>query len=183
LHNSSLLAVSAGGILADLIARGLTNEQIAQQLVVTPGTVANHVAYGLGVYSVFDQSVNIIANSGIAAPVADGVTFHDMVTVTLASGQINYDIASNNDTTDNGGSTATSYLTSWGGTKGNCGSAPGTPGTPSGSGTSTSTISVNWGANSEGSNCTLSYNLFRGTASGFTPSSTNMIASDLTTAF
>jgi hypothetical protein len=145
-------------------------------------TVANHAAYGLGVYSVFDQGVDIIANSGIAAPVADGVTFHDMVTVTLASGQINYDIASNNDTADNGGSTATSYLTSWGGTNGNCGSAPGTPGTPSGSGTSTSTISVNWGASSAGSNCTLSYNLYRGTASGFTPSSTNMIASDLTAA-
>ena len=145
-------------------------------------TVANHVAYGLGVYSVFDQGVNIIANSGIAAPVADGVTFHDMVTVTLASGQINYDIASNNDTSDNGGSTATSYLTFWGGTNGNCGSVPGTPGTPSGSGTSSSTIGVHWGASSEGSNCTLSYNLYRGTASGFTPSSSNLIASDLTTA-
>ena len=145
-------------------------------------TVANHVAYGLGIYSVFDQGVNIIANSGIAAPVADGVTFHDMVTVTLASGQINFDIASNNDTVDNGGSTATSYLTSWGGANGNCGSAPGTPGTPSGSGTSTSTMNVTWGASSEGSNCTLSYNLFRSTASGFTPSSSNMIASDLTSA-
>jgi len=145
-------------------------------------TVAAHAAYGLGVYSVFDQGVNIIANSGIAAPVADGVSFHDMVTVTLASGQINYDIASNNDTTDNGGSTATSYLTSWGGTNGNCGSAPGTPGTPSVSGTSTSTISVTWGAGSEGSNCTLSYNLFRSTASGFAPSPSNMIASDLTAA-
>src|SRR5215217_5723806 len=31
--------------VADLIARGLTNEQIAVQLVVTPGTVANHVAH------------------------------------------------------------------------------------------------------------------------------------------
>src|SRR5438270_2910167 len=31
--------------VADLIARGLTNEQIADQLVLTPGTVANHVAH------------------------------------------------------------------------------------------------------------------------------------------
>src|SRR5947209_14628183 len=31
--------------VAELIARGLTNEQIAEQLVLTPGTVANHVAH------------------------------------------------------------------------------------------------------------------------------------------
>jgi DNA-binding CsgD family transcriptional regulator len=31
--------------VADLIARGLTNEQIAEKLVLTPGTVANHVAH------------------------------------------------------------------------------------------------------------------------------------------
>jgi Carbohydrate binding module (family 6)/Ricin-type beta-trefoil lectin domain-like len=147
-------------------------------------TVATHTAYGLGVYSVFNHGVAIVANSGIAAPVAAGVTFHDMVSVTLASGQINYNIASNNDTVDNAGTTAgpNSYVTSWGGTGGNCGSAPGTPGTPSGSGTSPSTMYVTWGASSEGSNCRLSYNLFRSATSGFTPSSSNMIASDLTAA-
>jgi DNA-binding CsgD family transcriptional regulator len=31
--------------VADLIARGLTNDQIAQKLVLTPGTVANHVRH------------------------------------------------------------------------------------------------------------------------------------------
>ena len=92
-------------------------------------TVATHVAYGLGVYSVFDQGVDIIANSGIAAPVTAGVTFHDMVSVTLASGQINYNIASNNGTVDNAGTTAgpNSYVTSWGGTGGG-----GTPEAPFG---------------------------------------------------
>ena len=34
--------------VAELVAQGLTNEQIAQQLVLTPGTVANHVAHILG---------------------------------------------------------------------------------------------------------------------------------------
>ena len=54
-------------------------------------TVATHTAYGLGVYSYFNQGVDIIANSGIAAPVADGVVFHDAATVFLAgSGQITY---------------------------------------------------------------------------------------------
>jgi DNA-binding NarL/FixJ family response regulator len=31
--------------IAELIARGLTNGQIAQELVLTPGTVGNHVAH------------------------------------------------------------------------------------------------------------------------------------------
>ncbi len=151
-------------------------------------TVATHTAYGLGVYSFFEEGVDIIANSGIAAPVADGVTFHDAVTVFLAgSGQITHTLASDNDSADNAGTVAesgatTSFITTWGGTNGSCGSAPGTPGTPSGTGTSSSTINVTWSASSEGSNCTLSYNLFRSTTSGFTPSSSNMIASDLTAA-
>jgi hypothetical protein len=151
-------------------------------------TVATHTAYGLGVYSYFNQGVDIIANSGIAAPAADSVEFHDAVTVFLAgSGQITYTLASNNDSVNNAGTVAksgaiTSDVTTWGGTNGSCGSAPGTPGTPTGTGTSTSTINVAWGASSEGSNCTLSYNLYRSSSSGFTPSSSNMIASDLTSA-
>jgi hypothetical protein len=83
-------------------------------------TVATHSAYGLGVYSVFNQGVAIVAKSGIAAPVAAGVTFHDSVSVTLAAGQIDYNIASNNTSVDNAGTTAgpNSYVTSWGGTNG-----------------------------------------------------------------
>lgn len=34
--------------IAGLIARGLTNRQIAEALVITPGTTANHVAHILG---------------------------------------------------------------------------------------------------------------------------------------
>jgi hypothetical protein len=90
-------------------------------------TVTNHLALGLGVYSVFDQGVNIIANSGIAAPVAAQVGFRDAMTVTLASGQTNYVIASNNGTVDNGGGMATSYVTSWGNTTGGVGSGGGPP--------------------------------------------------------
>jgi hypothetical protein len=152
-------------------------------------TVNTHKAYGIGVYSYFDVAgVTIMANSGIAAPDAEGVTVTDSVSVYLAgSGGILYTVASNNDTTDNAGTEAhsgsyISFVTNWGGSNGSCGSAPGTPGTPSGTGTSSSTINVTWGASSEGANCLLSYNLFRSTTSGFTPSASNQIASDLTSA-
>jgi fibronectin type 3 domain-containing protein len=150
--------------------------------------VTNHTAYGIGVYSYFSQGVDIIANSGIAAPVAAGVKFTDMVTVFLnGSGQITNTIASNNGTVDNAGTVAQSGATvsdvsSWGGSAGSCTAAPTVPGAPSGTGTSTSAISVTWGASTAGSSCSVSYNLFRSTTSGFTPSSSNQIASGLTSA-
>jgi hypothetical protein len=151
-------------------------------------TVTSHLGYGIGVYSYFNQGVDIIANSGIAAPVAAGVKFTDALTVWLAgSGSITYTIASNNGTVDNGGTTVESGailsdVSSWGGSAGSCTAVPTVPGTPSGTGTSSSAISVTWGASTAGSSCTVSYNLFRSTTSGFTPSSSNQIASGLTSA-
>jgi fibronectin type 3 domain-containing protein len=150
-------------------------------------TVTTHQAYGLGVYSYFNQGVDIIANSGILAPVADGVTITNSVSVFLAgSGQINYNIASDSATPDNAGTTADSasyisYVTSWGGTSGNCTAVPSVPGTPSATTESTSQINLTWAASTAGSACTVSYNVYRSTVSGFAPSSSNLIASSLTT--
>ena len=149
-------------------------------------SVTTHTAYGLGVYSFFNQGVNIIANSGVSVPVATGVTINDAVTVYLAgSGQITYTIASDSPTIDNAGTTAASgsyisYVTSYGGTSGGCSAVPTVPGTPTGTGTSSSQINVSWGASTAGTSCTVSYDLFRSTTSGFTPSSSNQIASSLT---
>jgi hypothetical protein len=150
--------------------------------------VTSHLGYGIGVYSYFNQGVDIIANSGIAAPVAAGVKFTDAVTVWLAgSGQITSTIASNNGTMDNGGTTVMSGailsdVSSWGGTAGSCTAVPSVPGAPTGTGTSSSAISVTWGTSTAGASCTVSYNLYRSTTSGFTPGSTNQIASGLTSA-
>ncbi len=151
-------------------------------------TVTTHSAYGIGVYSYFDQGVDIIANSGISVPVAAGVTVTDALTVFLAgSGQITYTIASDSPTVDNAGTVVDSAsilsdVSSYGGSSGSCTAAPTVPGTPSGTGTSSSQISLTWGASTAGSSCVVSYNLFRSTTSGFTPSSSNQIASSLTTA-
>lgn len=150
--------------------------------------VTTHTAYGLGVYSYFDQGVAIIANSGITVPIADGVTVTHAVTVFLAgSGQITYTIASDSNTVDNAGTVADSasyisYVTSYGGSSGGCTAVPSVPGTPSATATSSSQISLTWGASTAGSSCTVSYNVFRSTTSGFTPSSSNLIASSLTAA-
>jgi fibronectin type 3 domain-containing protein len=148
-------------------------------------TVTTHTAYGLGVYSYFDLGVDIIANSGITVPIAAGVTVTDAVTVFLnGSGQITYTITSDSPTVDNAGTVADSasyisYVTSYGGSNGSCSTAPGAPGGLSATATSSSQISLSWGASSAGSSCTVSYNVFRSTTSGFTPSSSNQIASSL----
>ena len=151
-------------------------------------TVTTHSAYGIGVYSYFSQGVDIIANSGISVPVASGVTITDALSVFLAgSGQITYTIASDSPTVDNAGTVVDSGsilsdVSSYGGSSGGCSAAPTVPGTPSGTGTSSSQINVSWGASTAGASCTVSYNLFRSTTSGFTPSSSNQIASSLASA-
>ena len=151
-------------------------------------SVTTHAAYGLGVYSFFDVAgVTIFANSGIAAPVATGVTFSDLVSVYLAgSGGITYTIASDSPgVIDNAGTTAESgsyisFVSSWGGTNGGCTAVPSVPGTPSGTGISSSQINFTWGASTAGSSCTVSYDVYCSTTSGFTPSSSNLVASGLT---
>ena len=151
-------------------------------------SVTTHSAYGLGVYSFFDVAgVTIFSNSGIAAPVANGVTFSDLASVYLAgSGGITYTIASDSPgVTDNAGTTAESgsyisFVGSWGGTNGGCTAVPSVPGTPSGTGVSPSQINFTWGASTAGSSCTVSYNIYCSAVSGFTPSSSNLVASGLT---
>ena len=149
-------------------------------------TVTSHQAYGLGVYSYFNQGIAIVANSGILAPVASGVTFTDSVSVFLAgSGQISYNLASDSSTVDNAGTTVQSgsyisYVSAWGGTGGSCTASPGIPGALTATAESSTSIGLSWVASSAGSACAVSYNVYRSTTNGFTPGSGNLIASNVT---
>jgi len=150
-------------------------------------TVTSHAAYGLGVYSYFDQGVAIIANSGITVPVAAGVTVTDAVTVFLAgSGQITYTIASDNGTVDNAGTVAqsgsiTSYVPFYGGSSGSCAAVPSAPAGVTATASSSSAIGLSWATVTPPSGCSISsYNVYSSTTSGFTPSSSNLIASGVT---
>ncbi|HEV2133961.1 MAG TPA: glycerophosphodiester phosphodiesterase family protein [Terracidiphilus sp.] len=56
--------------------------------VVSPG-VCTHAAEGLGIYSFFNQGVNIVADSAIQAPASANIALYDLTTVFLnGSGQI-----------------------------------------------------------------------------------------------
>jgi DNA-binding NarL/FixJ family response regulator len=62
--------------VARLIARGLTNQQIAEKLVVTRGTVANHVAHilsKLGVTNRTQIAAHVIGREVDSAPESEPV--------------------------------------------------------------------------------------------------------------
>jgi beta-galactosidase len=61
-----------------------------------------------------------------------------------------------------------------------CTAAPSTPGTLSATASSSTQVSLSWGASSAGSGCSVTYDVFRATTSGFTPGSGNRIATGLT---
>jgi hypothetical protein len=153
-------------------------------------SVTSHEAYGIGVYSYFEEGVAIVANSGISAPIASGVKVTDAVSVFLAgSGQITYTLASDSGTTDNAGTVADaasyiSFVSSWGGSGGaSCSAVPSAPTNLAATASSSSVIGLTWTAVTPPANCTISsYSVYRSTTSGFTPGSGNLIASGVTPA-
>src|SRR4051812_44327585 len=60
--------------VAELISEGMSNEQIAQRLVLTPGTVANHVAHIL-------SKLRLTSRVQIAVKVANDKTRSDTGTI------------------------------------------------------------------------------------------------------
>lgn len=66
------------------------------------------------------------------------------------------------------------------GSGGTCSTAPAAPSGLLASVVSSSQINLTWSAVTPPSNCAVSYSVFRSTSSGFTPSSTNQVASGLT---
>jgi hypothetical protein len=64
---------------------------------------------------------------------------------------------------------------------GSCSTVPSAPSGLTGTAASSSVINLSWTADTAPANCTITgYNLYRGTTSGFTPSSNNQIAKGLT---
>lgn len=58
---------------------------------VVANTVTSHQAFGLGIYSFFNQGVNIIEDNAMTVPNTAGVAVHDVGTIFLAgSGQITH---------------------------------------------------------------------------------------------
>ena len=148
--------------------------------------VTSHVAYGLGVYSFFNQGVNIVEDSAISVPNVAGVTLNDLLSVFLnGSGQITY-VADNAGTVANladdgqpqdlaiyGGQSCTTA-----GTACPVVPLPAAPDNLTATAASSSQINLVWGTNG---NAAVTYSVFRSTTSGFTPGTANQVATGLMT--
>jgi len=62
-----------------------------------------------------------------------------------------------------------------------CSAAPSAPSNLAASAVSSSQINLTWTASTAGTGCSITYNVYQSTTSGFTPSSSNQIASGVTT--
>jgi hypothetical protein len=130
-------------------------------------SVTTHKAYGMGVYSYFDQGVDIVETSAISVPNAAGVSITDAVTVFLAgSGGILYTV--NNAGAPVVGSFSESYVASYP-CAANC---PSAPTNLSATASSQTQINLTWTASPTAA---AQYIVFRGASSGFTPSAANRI--------
>ncbi len=143
--------------------------------VVAP-SVTRHKAYGLGVYSYFNQNVNIVEDSAITVPDTPGVSVTDAVTVFLAgSGSITHVVNGAGGSVMNG--VQTSFLPFYEGAPctGNCPVAPKPPFGLTASVISPNQIDLSWQDTRTG----VRYNLFRSMASGFVPSASTLVYSGI----
>ena len=76
-----------------------------------------------------------------------------------------------------------SPLSGGGGGGSSCSTSPSAPAGLTAAATSSSSIHLSWSAVTPPSNCSIAYSVFRSTASGFTPSSGNQVASTAATGF
>ena len=138
-------------------------------------SVTTHTAYGLGVYSFFNQGVNIVEDSAITVPNAAGVTVTDAVSVFLSgSGSITH-------TVDNAGTVAqsgsiTSYLPFYQGVACTV-TCPTTPANLQAITISPTQINLTWTPSSPPG---VVYSIFRSTNSSVTPSPANQLSSGVT---
>ncbi len=134
--------------------------------------VTSHLAYGLGVYSFFNQGVNIVEDSGITVPDANGVVINDAVSVFLnGSGSIAHTVNNAGTTVQKG--SITSYVPRYQGVS--CSDAcPASPISATAYAISATQINLTWTASST---LGVLYNVFRGTTSAFTPSAANQLMS------
>jgi Malectin domain/MBG domain (YGX type) len=132
--------------------------------------VTSHAAYGLGVYSFFNQGLPIILDSAITVPDATGVIVNDAVSVFLnGSGSITHTV--NNAGTMVQSGNITSYVTLYQGVP--CSTTcPATPTALTATSISPTQINLAWTASSTPG---VLYSVYRSTTSSFTPSTANQI--------
>jgi fibronectin type 3 domain-containing protein len=144
--------------------------------VVSP-TVAHHAAYGFGVYSFFNQNVNIIEDSAIMVPNTPDVTVTHAVSVFITgSGSITHTVDDAGGSVMNGNQT--NFLPFYQGVPCtfDCPIAPNAPRNLKAFVESPNQVNLFWSPSFRPG---VRYSVFRSLASGFVPSSSNLVYSGI----
>ena len=142
--------------------------------------VRTHVAYGLGVYSFFDQGIDIVEDSDITVPNTEGVTITHAVAVFITgSGSTTHVVDDAGGSVQNG--TQTSFLPFYQGApcERNCPVAPSAPSRLIATYISSDQVDLRW---TPSLNPLVRYSVFRSLNPGFTPAAQNQLYSGLTKA-
>ncbi len=140
-------------------------------------SVTHHKAYGLGIYSYFNQNVNIVEDSVITVPDTSDVTVTDAAIATFGgSGSITH-IVNGAGGPVQPGVVQSSYLPFYEGAPctSNCPVVLKAPLNLTATVFSSNQINLSWQDSRPG----VRYNLFRSTASGFVPSSSTLVYSGI----
>jgi fibronectin type 3 domain-containing protein len=141
-------------------------------------TVKTHAGYGLGVYSFFNQGIDIVEDSDITVPNTEGVTITHAVAVFITgSGSTTHVVNDAGGSVESG--TQTSFLPFYQGVpcERNCPVAPSAPMRLTVETISASQVDLRW---SPSWNPRVRYSVFRSLNPGFTPSAQNQLYSGLT---
>jgi hypothetical protein len=142
--------------------------------------VQTHAAYGLGVYSFFDQGIDIVEDSDITVPNTEGVTITDAVAVFITgSGSTTHVVDDAGGSVQSG--TQTSFLPFYQGApcERNCPVAPSAPSRLIATYISSDQVDLRW---TPSLNPLVRYSVFRSLNPGFTPAAQNQLYSGLTKA-
>ena len=156
-----------GGVVCDsglaVPAPIITTQLLAQSVTLGQTATFNVVASGAVTYQ--------WSRNGIAIPGATTAAYTTPATVAADNGAL-FSVALTNP-----GGTVISNSVALTVTGGTCTAAPTAPATLAATATSSTKISLTWGAGTAGASCPVSYDVFRETAAGFAPAAGNQIAS------
>ncbi len=127
-------------------------------------------------YSVFRSTTSGFTPSS-SNQIAAGVTTTSYSDTGLAASTTYYYLV---EAADSGGTSGPSNQAS-ATTQASCSAAPSAPSGLTATAASSSQINLSWTASTAGTGCSITYSVFRSTTSGFTPSSSNQIATGVTT--